>query len=110
MVELLERTFKSTLAALDKDLENAETKIIEIVNEDEYLKCLFVIITSVVGIGYVTAINLLVYTNGFTQHIAARKLACHCGVGAFGYSSGTSICGKTKVYFMADARLSSADI
>jgi transposase len=63
------------------------------------------IITSVVGIGFVTAINLLVHTNGFTMMRDARKLACYCGVAPFEYSSGTSIRGKTKVHFMANKKL-----
>ena len=105
MAKLLERTIKSTLAALNKDLKNVEAKIIEIVNADENLKRLFVIVTSVVGIGFVTAINLLIHTNGFTQLNNARKLACYCGVAPFEYSSGTSIRGKTKVHFMANKKL-----
>lgn len=105
MAKLLLRSIKSTLTALDKDLKTTEAKIKEIVNADENLKRLFLIITSVVGIGFVTAINLLVYTNGFTQLRDARKLACYCGVAPFEYSSGSSIRGKTKVHFMANKKL-----
>jgi transposase len=105
MAKLLGKSIKSTLAALDKDLKNVEVKIIEIVNEDENLRRLFVLITSVVGIGFVTAINLLVYTGGFTQLRDARKLACYCGVAPFQYTSGSSIRGKTKVHFMANKKL-----
>jgi transposase len=105
MAKLLQRSIKATLAALDKDLRKVEAQIIEVVNSDENLKRLFSIITSVVGIGFVTAIHLLVYTNGFTQLRDARKLACYCGVAPFEYSSGSSIRGKTKVHFMANKKL-----
>lgn len=105
MARLLQRSMKATLAALDKDLKTVETKIKDIVNADENLKQLFLIITSVVGIGFVTAINLLVYTGGFTQLRDARKLACYCGVAPFEYSSGSSIRGKTKVHYMANKKL-----
>lgn len=105
MAKLLSKTIKNSLAALDKDLKNTEAKIIEIINEDENLKQLYKLITSVVGIGFVTAINLLVYTNGFTVMRDARKLACYCGVAPFEYSSGTSIRGRTKVHFMANKKL-----
>ncbi len=105
MAKLLGRSIRTTLVALDKDLKNVEAKIVEILNEDENLKRLFMIITSVVGIGFVTAINLLIYTNGFTQLKDARKLACYCGVAPFEYSSGSSIRGKTKVHFMANKKL-----
>lgn len=105
MAKLLGKSIKSTLAALDKDLKNVEAKIIEVLNEDENLKRLFIIITSVVGIGFVTAINLLVYTNGFTVLKDTRKLACYCGVAPFEYSSGSSVRGKTRVHYMANKKL-----
>jgi len=105
MAKLLTKTIKSSLTAIDKDLQNIESKIIGIVNEDENLNLLYKLVTSVVGIGFVTAINLLVHTNGFTILKDARKLACYCGVAPFEYSSGSSVRGKTKVHFMANKKL-----
>ena len=105
MAKLLSKSIKSSLSSIEKDLKNVETKIIDIVNEDENLKQLYKLVTSVVGIGFVTAINLIVYTNGFTVLTETRKLACYCGVAPFEYSSGTSIKGKTKVHYMANKKL-----
>jgi transposase len=105
MAKLLTKTIKNSLAAIDKDIKHTEAKIIEIVNEDENLKQLFRLITSVVGIGFVTAINLLIHTNGFTMMKDTRKLACYCGVAPFEYSSGTSVRGRTRVHFMANKKL-----
>lgn len=105
MAKLLAKTIKNSLSAIDKDLKNVETRIIDIVNEDENLKQLYKLITSVVGIGFVTAINLMVYTKGFTILKDTRKLACYCGVAPFEYSSGSSVRGKTKVHFMANKKL-----
>jgi transposase len=105
MARLLTKTIRKSLNAIDKDLKNVEASIIGIVNEDENLKELYKLITSVVGIGFVTAINLMVYTNGFTVLKDTRKLACYCGVAPFEYSSGSSIRGKTKVHFMANKKL-----
>ena len=105
MARLLTKTIRKSLNAIDKDLKNVEASIIGIVNEDENLKKLYKLITSVVGIGFVTAINLMVYTNGFTVLKDPRKLACYCGVAPFEYSSGSSIRGKTKVHFMANKKL-----
>ena len=105
MAKLLTKTIKSSLTAIDKDLKNIESKIIDIVNEDDNLKLLFKLITSVIGIGFVTATNLLIHTNGFTMMKDARKLACYCGVAPFEYSSGSSVRGKTKVHYMANKKL-----
>ena len=105
MAKLLTKTIKSSLTAIDKDLKNIETKIIDVINEDDNLKLLYKLITSVVGIGFVTAINLIVHTNGFTMMKDARKLACYCGVAPFEYSSGSSVRGRTKVHYMANKKL-----
>lgn len=105
MAKLLTKTIKNSLTAIDKDLKNIESKIIAIVDEDENLKLLYRVITSVVGIGFVTAINLMVHTNGFTILKDSRKLACYCGVAPFPYSSGTSVRGKTKVHYMSNKKL-----
>lgn len=105
MARLLTKTIRKSLNAIDKDLKNIEASIIHIVDEDENLKELYKLITSVVGIGFVTAINLMVHTNGFTVLKDTRKLACYCGVAPFEYSSGSSIRGKTKVHYMANKKL-----
>ena len=82
-----------------------EANIVKILNEDDNLKQLYRIVTSVVGIGFVTAVNLLVYTNGFTTLNETRKLACYCGVAPFEYCSGTSVKFKTRVHYMANKKL-----
>ena len=105
MAKLLRKTMKKSAAALDADLKATERKIIEIVNSDENLKNLYRVITSVVGIGFVTAVNLIIHTNGFTILNDTRKLACYCGVAPFEFSSGTSVRGKTQVHFMANKKL-----
>jgi len=105
MAALLTKSIHASLTAIDKDLLKVEAKIISIVDGDENLKKLYKVITSVVGIGFVTAINLLIYTQGFTVMNDARKLACYSGVAPFEYSSGSSIRGRTKVHFMANRQL-----
>ncbi|MCU0356379.1 MAG: IS110 family transposase [Cyclobacteriaceae bacterium] len=105
MAKFLEKSIKKTLRAIDKDIASVELQIMDIVDGDENLKNLYRIITSVVGIGFVTAINLIVHTQGFTVMNDARKLACYCGVAPFEYSSGTSIRGKTKVHPMANKKI-----
>lgn len=102
---LLSKSIKKTLVALDKDLSEIEVQIKDLIDRDESLKQLYKIITSVVGIGFVTAINLMIHTHAFSIMNDARKLACYCGVAPFEYSSGTSIKGKTRVHHMANKKL-----
>lgn len=105
MARLLGKTIKKTIDAIKADLKAVEAKIREVVDADENLKELYKLVTSVVGIGFVTAVNLLVHTNGFTVLKDARKLACYCGVAPFEYSSGTSVRSRTKVHYMANKKL-----
>jgi transposase len=105
MAQLLNKSMKKTMSALEKDLASVETQIMDIVGQDENLKQLYKIITSVVGIGFVTAINLMIHTHGFSVMNDARKLSCYCGVAPFEYSSGSSVRGKTRVHHMANKKL-----
>lgn len=105
MAKMLEKTIKNSLTAIDKDLKKIEENIISIINEDDNLKQLYKLITSVVGIGFVTAVNLIIHTNAFTKMNDVRKLACYCGVAPFEYKSGTSIRGRTKVHYMCNRKL-----
>lgn len=105
MASLLEKSIKKTLAAIDQDIRKIEAQIMDCLKQDESLQHLFNIVKSVVGIGLVTTVNLLIHTNGFTIMNDGRKLACYCGVAPFGYQSGTSIKGKTRVHSMANKKL-----
>ena len=105
MSKLLQKSIQKSLTALEDDIAKVESQIKKIVDQDENLKQLYKIITSVVGIGFVTAINLMIYTNAFNVMNDARKLACYCGVAPFEYTSGISVRGKTKVHPMANKKL-----
>ena len=105
MADYLQKSIKKSINAIEADLKKIEVKIMECLKEDETLHHLFTLVTSVVGIGFVTAINLIIHTNGFNIMCDSRKLACYCGVAPFPYQSGTSIKGRTKVSHMANKKL-----
>ncbi len=105
MADLLFKSIKKSINAIDADLKKIEVKIMECLKEDASLHHVFSLITSVVGIGFVTAVNLIIHTQGFNIMCDSRKLACYCGVAPFPYQSGISIKGKTKVSHMANKRL-----
>lgn len=82
---------RQALTGLRKSLEKVEAKMLEIVSIDKEVRALYQLITSVKSVGKVLAIDLIVYTHGFTRMVDGRKLACYCGVAPFEYRSGTSI-------------------
>jgi transposase len=105
MAQILEKAMRKSIRAIEGDLEGIETQIKEIIDNDDQLKKLYGLVTSVIGIGFVTAVNLIVHTNEFKILNDPRKLACYCGIAPFEYSSGSSVRGKTRVSNMGNKKL-----
>ncbi len=79
--------------------------VLRLIDQAGATEPLFKLVTSVVGIGFVTATNLIIHTNQFTVINDSRKLACFCGVAPLPHQSGTCIRGKTRVSHMANKKL-----
>lgn len=103
--KLIESRCKITLHAIDKEIKQIEKELQDKINKDTNLKKLFGLATSVPGVGKITAMFMLYYTNEFRLINNARKLACYCGVAPFEHKSGTSIRGKSKVSHFANKKL-----
>jgi transposase len=74
--ELLTKHCRASLAALKKDLQAVEKQIQQLIDSDEHLSQLFSQLTSVPGIGPVTAGELIISTNEFKDLDSPKKLAC----------------------------------
>lgn len=105
MAKVLERSMSKTMKGLEKDLKAIEDQIKDVIERDDDLRNLYALVTSVVGIGFVTAVNLIVYTNEFKLFCSHRKFACYSGVAPFEYRSGISIRGRTRVSHMANKKM-----
>lgn len=103
--KLIESRCKITLNAIDKEIKQIEKELDDKINKDTNLKRLYGLATSVPGIGKITALALLYFTNEFKTYTNPRQLACYCGVAPFEHSSGTSIKGKTRVSHFANKKL-----
>jgi transposase len=95
---------KNTLSGIKKDLSKIEKEIDNIIEKDEELRFLFKRITSVPGVGKVTAILLIYLTNEFKNFKNPRQLACYSGVVPFEYCSGKSIKSRPKVHYIANKK------
>jgi transposase len=93
---------QAAIKGIEKSLMQVEQQLDEIIQSDDRLKELFRLLTSVPGVGKVTAINLICFTNEFTLYKSAKQLACYCGVAPFEHTSGTTIRGKIRVSHMAN--------
>jgi transposase len=96
---------KSTIKGIETDLKNIELELDKIVKTDENLSNLFEKVTSVTGVGKVTALFLICYTNEFKMYETPRQLACYCGVVPFEHTSGKSVRAKPRVHYMANKKL-----
>jgi transposase len=103
--QLLTKHCRLSLQALQKDLQAVEKQIQHLIDSHEHLSQLFSQLTSMPGMGRVTASELIISTNEFKDFDSAKKLACYAGVAPFEHSSGKSLRGRTRVNHQANKRL-----
>ena len=107
--ELNIRIIESTeriMQLLKEEIKQTEACIKELINKTEALKTNFELVTTVKGIGFATAVHMLITTENFTR-FDARKFACYSGVAPFKNESGTSIRGRTKTSHLANRKIKS---
>jgi len=83
-------------------IHNIEQELDKLIDQEPRLQNLYQLLTSVKGIGSVTARFLIIYTVGFTAFENWRKFASYCGIAPFPNRSGTSVRGRTKVSHLAN--------
>jgi transposase len=93
------------IKGLAKSLVKVNAEISKHIKLNSAIKTKIDKVSSIKGIGLQTAINLYVYTKGFTAFSNGKQLACYCGVAPFTKSSGTSVRYKTKVSPFANKEL-----
>lgn len=103
--EFIRSRCSGTLRELDKEIEQLEKELDKLINKDSNLKKLYKLATSVPGIGKITALTLLFFTNEFKNYNKGNQLACYCGVAPFEHTSGTSVKGRARVSNFANKRL-----
>jgi transposase len=94
-----------SIEALKQDIAQLEKQIQALIDSDQNLKENYQRVSSVVGVGTVTALELIVVSNEFKGINSAKSCACYCGVAPFDHRSGSSIRGRTRVSFLANKRL-----
>jgi len=105
IMKSLNKYTQKTVVVINKQIEAIENEILGFLKEDEKLNRMYQIITSVHGVGFVTASYILVTTNEFININNPKKYACYSGVVPFEHSSGSSVRGKTRVSQMANKNI-----
>src|SRR6185295_12306252 len=79
---------QNSLNAISSDIATTNAQIDLLVDSDQRLKRLMQIITSVPGVGRITAIQIIISTNEFRDINDPKKFACYAGVAPFVKESG----------------------
>jgi transposase len=82
---------ETMLKKIEEELQKIEKQIMQVIHSDEKLSELSGYITSVEGVGMITAANMLVTTNEFVSIKEAKKYCCYAGVAPFKEESGKKI-------------------
>jgi len=90
---------------LSKQINSIMDTIKEVIEKDQTTKEIYELVTSVRGIGRITAIMMIIQTENFTKFQTWRQFASYGGVAPFPYQSGSSIKGKTKVSHLANKKI-----
>ena len=105
LIETEKESVTRAIEAMDEQIAAIEDEIKMRVLNDSKLSRLYLIITSIKGLSFVSAVKIIISTNEFKKITSAKSLACHSGIAPFQHSSGTSIKGLTRVSHMADKEL-----
>lgn len=88
---------ESAIHHCEKLVKKVEDQMMAIIVGAPEIKRNYDLVGSVKGIGFINAVNTIVYTNNFKAFETPRRYACYIGVAPFDYTSGTSVKGKTRV-------------
>lgn len=102
----LEKSAKApVIKEIKKKIKDVDKLIASTIREDKELKELVANITSVTGVGIVTATAIIVTTNEFKKINEAKKFSCYSGIVPYSHSSGTSKKGREKVSHLANKKV-----
>jgi len=100
----LEEMNQPAIEGLNNSIANVEARIKQLIDDDGRLSDLYDIVTSIDGVGTVTALEMIITTNEFINITEPRKYASYSGIAPYEHTSGSSIRGKTRVSPLANKR------
>ena len=101
----LESIYKKSIENTEVIIKKIEKEMLLIISRNKYLSNLFTLITSVKGIGTITAIYFITFTEAFNAFNNPRKFACYCGTAPFPRRSGSATQSKDHISTLANIRI-----
>lgn len=90
-VEKVKEIYEKNIKELEKQIKEIDREIKTLINKDDTFKQKVSLAMSVPGVKLLLAANLLVITNGFTEHLNYRQIASYIGICPYEQISGTSL-------------------
>jgi transposase len=88
--------YQETIEQLTETIDTLEQEMKRLIDQDQNFRNQFLILTSIPGIGFLLASNLLVMTHGFTSSVRAKRLASYLGIAPLQHTSGKSVFRRTQ--------------
>jgi len=99
------KVLETQLSYVREGIKELENELKSIIKSSEELKKTYVLITSVLGVGLITASSIIIESENFLKITNPRKFACHSGIAPFPYSSGSSVRGADRTSFFCKKSL-----
>ena len=100
-------SLKRSIDYLSKQVKAIETRIKEILSEDDSMSRNYELLTSLKGFGLVVASQLIYHTGNFTRFESWRAFSSYCGTAPFEHRSGTSIHRRKQCHYLGDRKMKS---
>jgi len=91
------KRLKQRLKLVDKQIDEVESQVRKMCTQDEQLNQRIENITTIKGVGFMTAITLIAETNGFELITHKSQLVSYAGYDVIERQSGSSVKGKTRI-------------
>lgn len=105
LAELRKKNTLVAVQAIKQQIREVEKQIDELLEKEKELQKTVELASTIPGIGKITSLSLVMFTNNFKLFEKASQLACYAGIAPFPYQSGSSVRGRTKVSPMAQKQL-----
>ena len=98
------RNAQKAIDLLTQSIKECERQMLEIIKEDEEMYRNYLHLISCKGVGLITSVMLIIYTDNFKSW-NAKKMASYCGIAPFYESSGSSVFHKANTSGYSNRRL-----
>ncbi len=88
---LANQIYVNTINKLKEHIKQIDKEIKNLIDKDDSFKKKISLAKSVPGVGLLLSANLLVLTNGFTEHLNYKNTAAYTGICPYEQKSGTSL-------------------